>query len=124
MTGRGVVRSGALVTKEGRPVGRVTSGTMVPYWKMVGEGLSSHLTEEYELRSICLALMDSDVLEDDHVEIEVRDKAVDGVVVPYHLRTDAAVCPPDCLSGPGRAGACASAGLAEGDAESLAEDVR
>jgi aminomethyltransferase len=89
VTGRGVPRSGVPVTKDGRSVGRVTSGTMVPYWKMEGEGLSSHLTEEYELRSICLALLDSDVLEDDRVELEVRGKMVDGVVVPYHLRTDA-----------------------------------
>ena len=89
LTGRGVARSGAPVTKGGRPVGWVTSGTMVPYWKMEGEGLSSRFTDEHELRSICLALLDSDVLEDDRLEIEVRGKMVDGVVVPYHLRNDA-----------------------------------
>ena len=88
-TGRGVVRAGAPVRKNGRDVGYVTSGTMVPYWKMEGEGLSSHFTEEHGLRSICLALLDSDVLEDDRLEIEVRGKMVDGVVAPYHLRNDA-----------------------------------
>jgi aminomethyltransferase len=89
VTGRGVARSGAPVTKGGRPVGWVTSGTMVPYWMMEGEGLGSHLTDEHELRSICLALLDSDILEDDHLEIEVRGKMVEAVVVPYHLRSDA-----------------------------------
>ena len=89
LTGRGVARTGAPVNKGGQPVGWVTSGTMVPYWRMEGEGLSSHLTEEHELRSICLALLDSDVLEDDHLEVEVRGKLVDGVVVPYHMRNDA-----------------------------------
>ena len=89
VTGRGVARSGAPVIKGGQPVGWVTSGTMVPYWMMEGEGLSSHFTGEHELRSICLALLDSDVLEDDRLELEVRGKMVDGVVVPYHLRNDA-----------------------------------
>jgi aminomethyltransferase len=89
VTGRGVARSGAPVTKDGRPAGWVTSGTMTPYWKMEGEGLDSHFTDEHELRSICLALIDSDVLEDDRLEIEVRGKLVDAVVVPYHMRNDA-----------------------------------
>ena len=32
VTGRGVARAGSPVAKDGRPVGWVTSGTMVPYW--------------------------------------------------------------------------------------------
>jgi aminomethyltransferase len=33
--------------------------------------------------------MDSDIVEGDRVSIEIRGKAVDAVVVPYHLRNDA-----------------------------------
>ena len=89
LTGRGIARAGSPVMKDGRPVGWVTSGTMVPYWKTEGVGLEVRLTDEHDLRSIALALLDSDVLEDDRLTIDIRGKAVDAVVVPYHLRGDA-----------------------------------
>ncbi len=89
LTGRGVARPGSVVRKDGRPVGWVTSGTMVPYWMVEGEGLDSHITDEHNLRSICLALLDSDVVEGDRLDVDIRGKAVEGVVVPYHLRSDA-----------------------------------
>jgi len=62
---------------------------MVPYWHMTGEKLESRPGDDYGLRSICLALLDSDIREDDEVTIEVRGRAVPAVVVPYHLRSDA-----------------------------------
>ncbi len=89
VTGRGVARAGAPVTRASRPVGWVTSGTMVPYWNMTGEKLEARPGDDYGLRSICLALLDSDIREDDEVSIEVRGHEVSGVVVPYHLRGDA-----------------------------------
>jgi aminomethyltransferase len=90
VTGRGVARAGAAVTgPDGHPVGWVTSGTMVPYWKMAGEKLESHPGDDYELRSIGLALLDSDLRDDDEVLIDIRGHAVPAVVVPYHLRGDA-----------------------------------
>ena len=89
VAGRGVARSGAGVFKEGKSVGFVTSGTMVPYWAVEGEGLSSVRTDQRQLRSICLACMDCDVLEGDKVTIEIRGKQVEGVVVSYHLRSEA-----------------------------------
>ncbi len=89
VTGRGVARAGSPVTKAGRHVGWVTSGTMVPYWKTAGEGLDSHPSEEYELRSICLALLDSDIIDGDELSVDIRGKDVLAVVVPYHLRSDA-----------------------------------
>jgi aminomethyltransferase len=82
-------RAGANVLKDGGFVGWVTSGTMVPYWKTVGEGLGSQLTDEFALRSICLALLDCDMVEDEHLTVDVRGKQVQAVVVPYHLRSDA-----------------------------------
>jgi aminomethyltransferase len=89
VAGRGVARSGAGVFKNGKAVGFVTSGTMVPYWVFEGEGLRSVRTDQRQLRSICLACMDCEVLEGDKVTIDIRGKQVDAVVVPYHLRSEA-----------------------------------
>jgi glycine cleavage system T protein (aminomethyltransferase) len=89
VAGRGVARSGAGVFKEGKAVGFVTSGTMVPYWVFEGEALRSVRTEQRRLRSICMACMDCEVLEGDRVTIDIRGKQVDAVVVPFHLRSEA-----------------------------------
>jgi aminomethyltransferase len=87
--GRGVARRGDMVFKEDKPVGRLTSGTMIPYWVVEGQGLSSFQTEHRQLRSIGLAYVDSDIIEDDRVRIEIRGRKVDGVMVRYHLRSEA-----------------------------------
>lgn len=89
VAGRGVARQGARVFKDGRHVGFVTSGTMVPMWGVDGQGLESTLSEQRQLRSICLAYVDSNIVEDDRITIEIRGKAVDAVVVPFHMRSDA-----------------------------------
>ncbi len=89
VSGRGIARAGAEVLKDGRQVGWVTSGTMVPYWIFEDKGLISEQTDEHQLRSICLAYIDSDIVEDDRLAIDIRGKLVDGVVVPYHLRSEA-----------------------------------
>jgi aminomethyltransferase len=73
----------------GEPLGWVTSGTMVPAWRVEGEGLEQRLVDEKELRPIALALVSSDVIADDRVEVDVRGKRVAGVVVDWHLRSDA-----------------------------------
>ena len=92
ITGRGIAREGAPVYRDGARAGWVTSGTAVPYWGVEGEGLCSTQTDEHELRSIALAYVDSRALEDDEVEVEVRGKRVAGLVVPYHMRSDAPPC--------------------------------
>jgi len=99
LTGRGIAREGAPVYAEDGAryggesfLGWVTSGTAVPYWGLEGEGLCSLQTDEHELRSIALAYVDSRVLEDDQVEVDVRGRRVPGLVVPYHLRSDAPPC--------------------------------
>ena len=89
VAGRGIARAGARVFKGDKHVGYVTSGTMVPMWAIDGEGLASVQTDQQELRSICLAYIDSDIIEEERVTIEIRGKAVDAVVVPFHLRSDA-----------------------------------
>ena len=94
VTGRGIVREGAPAygPGDGDFLGWVTSGTAVPFWGVEGEGLCSTQTEAHELRSIALAYLDSRVIEDDEVEMDVRGKRVAGLVVPYHLRSDAPPC--------------------------------
>ena len=100
VTGRGIAREGAPVHAAADAagfrgetlLGWVTSGTAVPYWGLAGEGLCSTQTEGHELRSIALAYLDSRVLEDDEVEVEVRGRRIPGLVVPHHLRSDAPPC--------------------------------
>ena len=89
VTGRGVAREGARVFKGNRHVGYVTSGTMVPMWEVKGEGLESFQADRKELRSLCLACIDSNIREGEKLEIEIRAKRVEAVVVAYHLRSEA-----------------------------------
>jgi aminomethyltransferase len=88
VTGRGVARAGSVVTRRGRSIGWVTSGTMVPYWKSVAHDPEGVPAGEHELRSICLAYLDSDVSPGDEVTIDVRGKEVTAAVVERHLRND------------------------------------
>ena len=100
VTGRGIARDGAAVFTTGDAarfgddgfLGWVTSGTAVPFWDIDGEGLCSVQTDGHELRSVALALVDSRVLKDDEVEVEVRGRRVPGRVVEWHLRSDAPPC--------------------------------
>ena len=86
---KGVMRAGMPVYKGEKPIGFVTSGTMVPYYRHEGEGLQTVILEETAKRSIGLAILDSDTLEDDRVEIDVRGKRLKAVIPPYHMRVDA-----------------------------------
>ena len=86
---KGVARAGAKVFHEKKHVGYVTSGTMVPHWNSEGVGLFSRQIEDKKMRAIALALMDSDLVEGDEIEIEIRGKKTRAVIVPYHLRNEA-----------------------------------
>lgn len=88
VTGRGIAREGARILKSGKDIGYVTSGTRIPFWSFEGNVMDSRQTSEHELRSICLAYMDCDVLEGEEVTIDVRGRGVEAVVVPRHLRSD------------------------------------
>jgi len=86
---KSVARAGYKVFHENRHVGYVTSGTMIPRWEIEGEGIFSKLTENHGLRGICLALVNSTLLEGDDLEIEIRGKQVPAVIVPFHMRSEA-----------------------------------
>jgi aminomethyltransferase len=86
---KGIARAGSEVYADGRMVGWVTSGTMVPYWVAEGDGLENTLTEERGKRTVCLALLDSSIGENELLEVEVRGKRLSALTVPYHLRAEA-----------------------------------
>jgi aminomethyltransferase len=86
---KGVPRQGYQVFRQGQQIGHVTSGTMIPYWKTEGEGIQSILSDISELRGIGLALIDSNLREGDEIEVQIREKQVKAVIVPYHLRSEA-----------------------------------
>ncbi len=89
ITGRGIARPGDRVYRDGREVGVITSGTMVPFWKAEGIGLSSVLADESARRAVCLGLLDSNLDMEESLEIEVRGKRIPAVIVPYHMRSEA-----------------------------------
>ncbi len=86
---KSVARAGYKVFQGNRHVGYVTSGTMIPRWEIEGEGIFSKLTENHGLRGICLALVDSTLVEGDDIEIEIRAKQVPAIIVPFHMRSEA-----------------------------------
>ncbi|MBQ3201297.1 MAG: glycine cleavage system aminomethyltransferase GcvT, partial [Clostridia bacterium] len=86
---KGVMRAGMTVYQGGKQVGWVTSGTMVPYYVAEGEGLQTVILEETAKRAIGMCYINSDILEDDTVEVDVRGKRLKAVIPPYHMRVDA-----------------------------------
>ena len=95
LDGKGVVRKGFPIYckdawAEGKQIGYVTSGTMIPYYKTEGQGLESVFTDETGKRSIGLAYMDSRICQDFDIEIDIRGRRQPAKVVGYHIRQDAA----------------------------------
>jgi aminomethyltransferase len=86
---KGIARAEAKVFRGDNLVGYVTSGTMVPFWQTDGMGLSSKQSEQKGRRAIGMALLDSDLVEGDEVEVEIRGKRAQAVIVPYHMRGEA-----------------------------------
>jgi aminomethyltransferase len=85
----GVVRQGFQVFVGDRPVGYITSGTMVPYWKFVGQGISSRMGQEKGRRSIALAYLNVDLKERQQVQVSSRGKFLSGQLVKSHLSAEA-----------------------------------
>ncbi len=87
--GDGVARAGSQVLADGRPVGNVTSGTVIPYWKFAGSGTTSRPGDESARRMLCLSYLDADISEGHKVEVIVRDKAVKATIVRRHIGGEA-----------------------------------
>ena len=86
---RGVMRAGMEIYQGDKLVGWVTSGTMVPYFKTQGQGLSTVILEAIGKRAIGLCYIDSDVLVDDTVEVDIRGKRLKAVIPARHMSVGA-----------------------------------
>jgi aminomethyltransferase len=94
MIGKFIARAGARVlSADGKQtIGYVTSGTMVPHWKMQGEKLAAHFTDETGMRAIGLAMVDSRLHGGQPIQVEIRGRAAQAVIVPFHPRSEAPPC--------------------------------
>ena len=95
LEGKGVLRKGCPVYcadnwAEGKQIGYVTSGTMIPYYKTEGEGLETVITEQTGRRSVGLAYLDSRVCQNFNLEVELHGKRQPALAVACHIRQDAA----------------------------------
>ena len=90
LTGKGVAREGYEVFKEGKQIGYITSGTSVPFH------ISDEVKKEQQQkdkkigkRSIALALLDSTIATGETVQVQIRNKKSEAIVVERHIRTNA-----------------------------------
>jgi len=93
--GKGIARAGAAVFQGTREIGRVTSGTVVPYWvpREVtcplhcghGSGWEAHFSGRTGQRPIGLALVDGPLGAGAMVEIDLRGRRIEAVVVKRNL---------------------------------------
>ena len=88
LAGRGIARQGARLYRDDRHIGYVTSGTMVPFWEFEGQGVHAGLGDDSRRRSICLAYLDSDILDEEPLSVEIRGKRLPAMAVPYHMRSE------------------------------------
>lgn len=73
---KGIVRDGAVVVRNDKEIGIVTSGTMVPYWKVE----DCKLTENNALHAVGLSLIDSDVKVGETIHINLRGRNIRAVI--------------------------------------------
>jgi aminomethyltransferase len=83
--GNRVARQGCRVYVGERLVGTVTSGTVVPYWKVEGSGLRSRLSDKTGRKSICLAYLDAGLETGQRIRVDIRGKVAEGMIVDRHL---------------------------------------
>ncbi len=89
IAGRGVAREGTRIFHGDKHVGYITSGNMVPLWGFDGQGLLQTQSEIHQLRSICLAYIDSDIFPGTELSVEIRRKRIPAIAVKYHMRSEA-----------------------------------
>ena len=92
LTGKGIARAGDRVFQQDTPVGYVTSGTMVPYWKTQGDGDAFRLLDETGKRALALALLESSLPEGAALDVEIRGKRTEAVIVRAFMRTATPNC--------------------------------
>lgn len=83
---KAVARSNDIVFLGDSQVGHITSGTVVPYWNIETKGNRIELTDKFSLRSIALALVDSEQSGNNIFEVEIRKKRIKAFAMPYFLK--------------------------------------
>jgi aminomethyltransferase len=86
---QGIARQGYEVFVRGERSGHVTSGTMIPYWVFTDDGILSEPSEAKGMRAIALAYIDADLEEGQKIEIQQREKTLEGLIVEKHLSGEA-----------------------------------
>ena len=82
---KGVARPGDRVYFNNSQIGYITSGTIVPHWVFQNVENKKKITEDHKVRSIALALIDSERREKDILEVEVRSRRIKAIIMPYFL---------------------------------------
>lgn len=78
---RGVIRGGMTVYKDGKEVGWITSGTMIPYFDFEDEFETSKVGK----RSIGLAYLSSPIQRGEFVEVDIRGRRLKAVIPQTHM---------------------------------------
>jgi len=86
----GIARAGCPVYVKERLVGKVTSGSVVPFWKMEGTGTSAKPSNESDKRAICLAYVDASLREGQRAKIAIRDKTAEAIIIKRSIGSEAA----------------------------------
>jgi aminomethyltransferase len=73
---------------KGKPAGRVTSGTVAPYWVFPESQAAGEPSEASDKRAIAMALIASDIPDGAAVAVDIRGKSCEALVVPRLLRAD------------------------------------
>ena len=87
--GGGVARAGCPVYENESLVGNVTSGTVVPYWQTEGAGIEARPGGEFQRRAICLAYIDAGLKEGQRVQVVIRDKTAEAIIIRRHIGNEA-----------------------------------
>jgi len=87
LTDRGVMRAGMPVYRGDEQIGWVTSGTMVPYYNIEGEGAEAKQLDTTGKRAIGLCYIASDVAVGDTVTVDVRGRRLKAVIPSRHLKS-------------------------------------
>ncbi|MBI5582714.1 MAG: glycine cleavage system aminomethyltransferase GcvT [Deltaproteobacteria bacterium] len=81
---KGMIREGSPVRFQGRRLGELTSGTMVPAWKFKG----STPGDETFTRALGLAYLDRDRSPGDRVTVEYRGREIQGEIVQRFMKPE------------------------------------
>jgi aminomethyltransferase len=85
LSDNGIARDGASVFYEGKPVGWVTSGTMIPYWQYEIEANTAKFNDEHSRRAIGLCMIIPQIALGSEIEIDVRGRMLKAETVIRNL---------------------------------------